>query len=272
MKKSIFVDLLKLVLLFTVIWALFTYLPVFNVDKEDFTLSIDKEEKLGKIIVDNLLADKSKIHLLNHPHVDSAVAVISKRLTDSLGVTDYEYKIKVIEGPVVNAFTLPGGNIFIYSGLIKFSEHPEEVAAVLAHEIGHAEKKHVVKKLIKELGIAVLFSVLGKGDAIVLGEISKTITSTVFDRTQEKEADDFAFSLMEKSSINPKALATFFRKLNRENGIYNENLEILMTHPNTNSRIKASLEYKTAVGFKAKNFVLNWPSVQGCIEQETTPL
>jgi predicted Zn-dependent protease len=271
MKKAIFFDLLKLVFVFVGIWAVFTFLPVFNLNKEDLTLSIDNEEKLGKIIVAHLLSDKSKIRLLKNPQVDSAVAVIVKRLTDSMGPTDYEYKIKVLDVATINAFTLPGGNIFLYSGLIKFSEHPEEVAAVLAHEIGHAEKKHVVAKLIKEMGIAALFSVLGKGESIVLGEISKTATSTVFDRAQEKEADDFAFSLLEKSHINPKALATFFRKLNREQGSYDENLEILMTHPNTNSRIKASLEYKVASTFVAKEIVLNWPSVQSQIGQGDGP-
>ncbi len=261
MKKSILFDLLKLITLFGLIWAGFTFIPLFSIDKDDFSLSVEKEEKLGRILVDAITSDK-KNKILHNPAIDSAIFVITKRLTDSIGLTDYEYHIKVIDSPVINAFTLPGGNIFIYSGLIKFSENPEEVAAVLAHEIGHAEERHVVQKLVKELGITVLFSAIGGNQGMVLKEIGRTAASTVFDREQEKDADNYAFKLLDKSGINPKALATFFRRLNSEVSEYNENMEILMTHPNNNSRIKASLEYKTSKKFKDKTFGLNWDKVK----------
>lgn len=264
MKKSIYLDLLKLLVIFGIIWAIFVLFPIFP-DKSDFEISIDKEELLGELIVDNILSNSPGFMTLNTPELDSAMIVIKERLFENIGLTDYQYTIKVIENLQINAFTLPGGNIFIFSGLIEFTEYPEELAAVLAHEIGHVEHRHVVTKLIKEFGLTLLFSVLTGGDAVVLSEIGKTTISTVFDRKQEKEADLYALDLLTKSNISPQSLAAFFRRLKREKGSYNENLEIFMTHPHVNSRIKSSIEYKVPEDFESIDFDIDWEKVKKSI-------
>ena len=99
-------------------------------------------------------------------------------------------------------------------------------------------------------------------DKLVIGEISRTATSTVFDRRQEREADEFAIELLDNAEINPRIIATFFRRLKEEEGTYNENLEILMTHPHINSRIKASLEYNLDEDFVSEEFNLNWDLIK----------
>jgi predicted Zn-dependent protease len=265
MKKSIVKDLLILVGIFAVLWLGFSYLPFFKSSGTDTKLlSIANEEKLGKLITDGIEKDPTT-KLISNSTLDSAVGAIKSRLVTNIGLTEYDYHIRVIQSPVINAFTIPGGNIYVYSGLIDFCETPEELAAVLAHEIGHAEKRHVVSRLAKELGISILFSVLGGGDGVMISEIMRTAMSTVFDRGQEKEADDFSFSLMEKSSLNPKSMSSFMRRLREKYATvekYTDNMEWLNTHPNTNSRIKAALEYKTAPGFVDKPFVMHWKSVK----------
>ena len=271
MKKSIIRDLIILIAIFAVLWIGFTYIPFFKTPAEDvFSLSIANEEKLGKVITDAMDKDPNN-PLESNPTLDSAMALVKTRLVNSLGTTNYEYHFKVIESPSINAFTLPGGNIYVYSGLINFCESPEELAAILAHEMGHAEKRHVVTKLAKELGVSILFTVISGGDGIMVGEIGRTALSTVFDREQEKEADDFSFALMEKAKLNPKAMATFMRRLNDKNAgmeKYSEHLELLMTHPNTNSRIKSSLEYKTAKDFEAQPFSTDWKRVKASLKKE----
>ncbi|MCH8319106.1 MAG: M48 family metallopeptidase, partial [Bacteroidetes bacterium] len=138
-------------------------------------------------------------------------------------------------------------------------------SATTAHEIGHVEHRHVVTKLIKEFGLTLLFSVLTGGDAVVLSEIGKTTISTVFDRKQEKEADLYALDMLTKSNISPQSLAAFFRRLKREKGSYNENLEIFMTHPHVNSRIKSSIEYKVPEDFESIDFDIDWEKVKKSI-------
>jgi predicted Zn-dependent protease len=226
------------------------------------TVSIEDEEKLGKLIVDYGILKDPTITIIQDKKIDSTMRIISHLLVSNIGKTDFEYTFRIIKSDQINAFTLPGGNIFIYSGLMEFCDSPEQLCAVLAHEIGHAEKRHVINKLAKELGISLLFSVLGGKDNIMISEIGRTATSTVFDRAQEKEADDFSFQLMEHAGINPKALAVFFRKLSDEYGTGNEHLEILRTHPNNNSRIKASLEYKVNPGFVEKKIDLDWSGIK----------
>jgi predicted Zn-dependent protease len=253
-----------LLLIFGLLWAGLALVPwgkMFS-DTADFAVSIDQEEKLGELIVETMIGEEGSEQVVHNPTLDSAMNEVTGRLLKSLGPTDYNYKIQIIENDEPNAFTLPGGYIFIHKGLISFCDSPEEVAAILAHEIGHAEKRHVMSKLIKELGIALVFSVLTGGDATIIHELFQTATSTMFDRDQEKEADDFSFRLMEKSNLNSQTIAVFFRKLNREYGDFGEAAEILQTHPNNASRIKAALEYKNAPGFEMIPFKSDWKSVQ----------
>ena len=263
MRKSILKDLIILIGFFIIVWAAFVFLPIFP-DDADIRISIDQEEQLGKLIIKEVMEnDLKEIH---NPFLDSTMLVIKSRLLEQVGLTEYEHKIKVIEGDQVNAFTLPGGNIFVFSGLLKFANHPEEVAAVLAHEIGHVEKRHVVDKLMKDIGITLLFSVISGSDPALISEITGTALSTVFDRKSEKEADLFALQLMEKAAIHPSSLATFFRKIKREYKMPSEELEILLTHPHANSRIKASLEYKLPDDFQSVPFNIDWERVKDSLD------
>ena len=159
----------------------------------------------------------------------------------------------------------------MFSGLINFCETPEELAAVLAHEIGHAEKRHVVSKLTKELGLSILFSILGGNNGVIISEIGRTTLSTKFDREQEKQADDFSFALMEKAKLDPKNMSSFMLRLREkyadlENVM--EKLEWINTHPNTNSRIKSGMEYKTAPGFVAETFGMDWKRVKESLSKK----
>lgn len=262
MRSSIYRDLIILLTVFIACWAAFAYIPWGKIfSTPDLTISIENEEKLGKLIVDYSIKNDPAITLVHDKKLDSVMRIVSHLLVSKIGKTDFEYTFRIIKGDQINAFTLPGGNIFIYTGLIEFCDSPEHLCSVLAHEIGHVEKRHVMDKLAKELGITLLFSVLGGSDHVMISEIGRTATSTVFDRAQEKEADEFAFNLMEQSGINPKSLGAFFRKLSDEYGDSNEHLEILLTHPNNNSRIKASLEYQVKPDFVEKKINLDWIKV-----------
>lgn len=263
MQSKILRDGFILLAIFGGIWAAFIYIPWFPEDV-GIDFPIETEIELGEIIVDDLVNDPN-FELIEDPVIDSAVWVISRRLTDSLGFSEYDYNIMVVRNDEVNAFAIPGGNIIIFSGLIEFSESPEEVAAVLAHEMGHVEHRHVVDRLVKELGLQVLFGVLSGGDAVVVSEISRTVTSTFFDRRQEKDADQFALDLMYRCQISPRALGTLFRRMKSEYGAMDE-FELLNTHPAINSRVKAAFEYELGDNFQSRPIELDWDSVKSTIE------
>jgi predicted Zn-dependent protease len=259
MKKGILLDAYKLIILFGALWAIFTYVPWFHVNKDALTVSVETEEKIGRVLTKEVMAGQDEV---KKPALDTALAVITNRLVASVGPTDFNYHFRVIDNPQINAFTLPGGNIFIYSGLIKFTHSPEELAAVIAHEIGHTEKRHVMNKLITEFGLTALFSIITGSNSTVLTKITHSITSSAFDRQKEAEADDYAFHLLDKAGIDPMAFADLFRRINDEQGTNSLDFEILRTHPDNNSRIKAALAYKTSPSFKVYHFKLDWDRVK----------
>lgn len=267
MKEKLFRDVFILCIIFGGIWAAFTYIPWFPEDVSvDFP--IEKEKQLGDMVLEQMLGDDPSCQPIKNPSLDSAIWVISNRLLDSIGLTEYDYNIIVVRKSSVNAFALPGGHIVVHAGLIEFSENPEEVAAVLAHEMAHVEKRHVIDRLVKELGITVIFGVLTGGDAVILSEISKTVTSSYFSRRQEEEADDFALDLLHRCDISPRALGTLFRRMNRSHA----ELELLMSHPATNSRIKTSFEYELEEGFENRPFDLDWQAVKETLSTSHEPI
>tara|TARA_B100000780_G_scaffold257049_1_gene206617 strand:+ start:1839 stop:2636 length:798 start_codon:yes stop_codon:yes gene_type:complete len=263
MNQKIWIDLFKVVALFGGIWAAATLIP-WGMDDVEIDYPIDKENELGDLMVENIIFQDQTHPVLGDKYLDSVVEVISDRLLDSLGQTDYYYEFYVVQNDEVNAFALPGGNIVIYTGLLRFAENADEVAAVLAHEIGHMEEKHVVKRLVKEFGVQILFSVVG-GDGMVLSEITKSATSTYFDRGQEEEADEFGLHLLDSTNIDPRTMGVFFKRLDREYG-YNENLDIFMTHPNLKSRVRESFQYPIDSGRVFTSINLNWDEVHTALE------
>ncbi|MCB0482175.1 MAG: M48 family metallopeptidase [Flavobacteriales bacterium] len=255
-------DSILLIGSFGLIWALFTYVPVF--EDVDVGISMEQEEHLGKVIMETFYDSKTHQRIENNA-ADSALRKIATRLQTGLGLTEYDYNIILVKDESINAFTLPGGNIVVLTGLMEFAENPEEVASVLAHEMGHVEKRHVVDRLVAEFSLTVLFSVLTGGDGVLLQDILQTLLSQGFSRTQEEEADAYALDLLVKSSVSPRALASFFRRLNTKYGTADDQLEILLSHPAKNSRIKSSLEYKIPEEFEAKDFELDWEKVKASI-------
>jgi predicted Zn-dependent protease len=267
MKKGIWLDVLKLVVLFGALWGIFTFAHLhLPGGKHALTVPISTEEKIGKALTKVVLEENKQY---NDSVLDTAMAIITNRLVACIGPTDFNYHFRVLDSRQINAFTLPGANIFVYSKLVEFCNSPDELAAVIAHEIGHAEKRHTIDRLEKELGLTVVFSILTGGNGTVLNEITRTATSTVFDREQEREADDYAFHLLDKAGISPVVFAALFRRINAEQGTNSLDFQILRTHPDNNSRIKAALEYKTSPTFKDRPFDnIDWKRVKASMEDE----
>jgi predicted Zn-dependent protease len=265
MRASTFRDLFILLAIGAALFA-GGYLLVKRIGRSDFDLSFKvsyaQEEKLGELFKD-LIWDQYPT--IKDNAADSALQQIKDRLIKALDTSAYRYQFTIIKNEQINAFTIPGGNIYVFSGLMKAAESPEEVAAVLAHEMGHAEKRHVVTKLMKELSITAIVTILSGGDPSALTQILKSVIGNTFDREQESKADQFALALLEKAKISPKSLGRFFERLNEKNLDYDENLEILMTHPHNDKRIDQVRKYKTKNDFKPEPFQLDWKKVQASV-------
>jgi predicted Zn-dependent protease len=266
MNAKIWKDLLILIIigagLFTAGYVMIRRLDVGRLDLNT-TLSIENEEKLGELFKDLIT---KQYHTSQDNAADTALQAVTGRLLQALDSTKYIYHFSIIKSEEINAFTIPGGNIYVFSGLIKFCKTPEELAAVLSHEIGHAEKRHVVQKLAKELSMATVVTILSGGDPSIVTKILQEIIGNSFGREQEEEADDFAINLMEKAHVDPINLAVFFKRLNDQDLGYNKNLELIMTHPHNDKRIDKARRHKKKIGFESKPFELDWSKVQKSVD------
>ena len=131
------------------------------------------------------------------------------KLTSRLGAVPEETDIEVANIPMVNAVTLPGGRIIIFDGLLKGAKSSDEVAGVVAHELGHVAHRDVLESLLRQLGLSVLLGGL-EGN---IGGYTNALLSTAYSRGAETRADDYAIDTLNRSNISPRDTATFFKRL-----------------------------------------------------------
>lgn len=254
-------DLFILIALFGSIWAAIAYLPVVW-SAPDFTITEEQEQKLGDVLVQEAILTGWDNITASQPLADSALRVIYTRLLAQVPQPHYNYKFYILDDTTVNAFTIAGGHIFVFKGLIQFCQTPEELAAVLAHEIGHAEKRHVAKKLTQDLSLEIITSVISGGNESYAQDAAKLLFSSKYSRAYEKQADAFALDLLTKASINPYSMAHLFERMEDEGLAYDRRLEFIMSHPHADTRISDIMLYQTPYNFKEQPLGIDWEAVQ----------
>jgi Zn-dependent protease with chaperone function len=170
---------------------------------------------------------------------------------------NFEYKFRLLDTDEVNAFAASNGYIYVTKGLMKIVESDDELAFVLAHEIGHLEKKHAVIQYKRAVGLSIFTNILiisaqssddSKDDAAALfASVMAVIINQGYSREQEIEADEVAFAHLKKIGLDYqvyKILLGKFRDM-RERKIYFIE-KIFATHPDPEKRIKHLDNYDQA--------------------------
>ncbi|AYV54935.1 hypothetical protein EFP84_05015 [Leptospira kmetyi] len=199
-----------------------------------------------------------------------------------------KFSIKILRTSDINAFALPGGRIYVFSGLIEESESPEEIAAILAHEISHVESRHGIRQMIRLLGISLVIKLsIGIGfDDIgtleTITEIVNTLTVLRYSREFEEEADEQAFEILKKSGVGLGGFIDFFEREESKvskNSSQTKNdkstrkdekewnaekiLDWLSTHPDNQSRIRKAKEYAKRLPGKQRGIRIDsWKSIR----------
>lgn len=148
---------------------------------------------------------------------------------------DHDLEVHVVAIPMVNAVTLPGGRIVIFSGLLKTARSPDEIAGVLGHELGHVRHHDVTEALLRQLGLSVL---LGGMEGHV-GGYTNALLATAYSRGAEARADDFSMDLLRTAQVSPAATADFFRRMGKEAGSTERIFAYVATHPVSSDRARA---------------------------------
>jgi Zn-dependent protease with chaperone function len=143
----------------------------------------------------------------------------------------------VLSSPIPNAFALPGGKVYLFSGLLAKADNADEIAGILAHELGHVRHRDGMRTLIHNGGtsflIGLLFGDITGSSALIFA--SRSLVTASYSREAERDADTFAISSMQRLGRSPKPMGELmFRVTGKEAG---SGLSILANHPLTEDRL-----------------------------------
>lgn len=206
----------------------------------------ENEQKLGDMIFDAIRENRD---IIESDSVEAIIDKIKERICVPNGI-DADIDIQVIEGHEANAFALPGDRMLVLSGLIGMCKTPEEFAGVLCHEIAHMEREHVMQKMIKEVGLAMLATMAGGNSSPeILKEIVRLFSSSAFDRKQEREADAAAVAYMAKAGLDPEHFANLLFRFSHDAPGVPSQLQWISTHPDSKDRAAEVLELRGKEAF-----------------------
>ncbi len=168
----------------------------------------------------------------------AALDRMSARITDGVDLP-YPLTVTVLDHEMINAFALPGGHVVFFRGLIDEAQHPDEVAAVFAHELGHVVARDPARIALRTAGsIGVLGLLLGDfaGGAVVLF-LTERLIQADYSQQAESEADTFAHRRLREADLPPAALARMFDRLRMRHGESESILSHFLSHPELGDRI-----------------------------------
>src|SRR4030043_1137056 len=124
-----------------------------------YAMTVEEEKKLGKQI---LLEFEGKVEMVRDLSLQNFIEKVGYSLVDQVKPTPFEFKFYVVNAPDPNAFAIPGGYIFVTTGLIVLAESEQEIAGVLGHEISHITGRHIDQMIerSKRLNIATLAAII----------------------------------------------------------------------------------------------------------------
>jgi len=168
-----------------------------------------------------------------------AFSKLVDRLRDTAGLDNSvqaSVQAAVLASPVANAFALPGGRVYLFSGLLAKAENPDEIAGVLAHELGHLKHRDGTRNVIYNGGssflIGLLFGDITGSGAVIFA--SRSLLTASYSREVELDADSFAIDVMHKLGRSPKGLGDLLFRVTGKEG--DRSLSILAGHPLTEDR------------------------------------
>ena len=192
---------------------------------------------------------RKQLRFVSNPEVERYIDRLGQRILATMGPQPFDYRFFVIQDTQLNAFAVPGGSIFFFSGLIEKAKNSSEVAGVLGHEIVHVKGRHMARQsgldAISLLGLLGAFLLArtgsGSGGAAAAGAVGQAIAATrqiAYSRQLEMEADTLGVRYMAAAGFDPKGSVGFLKILDQERALNPIDVPAyMMTHPITQERI-----------------------------------
>ncbi|KAK6517861.1 hypothetical protein TWF506_005038 [Arthrobotrys conoides] len=206
----------------------------FNIIPEDFlqSLSEDKNQEILNQYQGRILSETD-------PRYKQVRRVLEKLAPNSGLPSDYNWQATVIESDEANAFVIPGGKVFVFTGILPVCGDDDGLAAVLGHEIGHNVARHLGEQISRGIFLIAAAWVVELFWGVP-GDMSLHLLQFAIDmpksRAQESEADHIGLLLMAKSCYDPKAAVAVWKRMEIEEQKMPRPPEILSTHPSSRRR------------------------------------
>lgn len=220
--------------------------------REEFTLTSDEREvRMGEAIAEQVL---KKFKPLDDPATQERIRALGERLAAvcdrksllyHFTVIQYPHDTHVKEGDDVNAFAIPGGYVFVFEGLVKAAKDDDELAGVVAHEIGHIAARHPVKRYESSLGTTLVQALAGatrdarfaRGVSAALGQLY-----LAYSREDELLADRLGVRYMKDAGFDPEGMLRFLQTLQEIHRREIRPFSYFRTHPYIADRIRVVKE------------------------------
>jgi len=203
-----------------------------------------KEDEEVKISREFRRQAKKQLKFVRNLEVDRYVDQIGRRLLAAMGPQSFDYRFFVIDEPELNAFAIPGGSVYMHSGLIERMHSTDELAGVMGHELVHIKGHHMARMSGPDLlSLAGLLGIFlgGSGGGQAAGALGQAIALTrqlSYARQLEQEADTLGIKYMAAAGYDPKAAIGFLKVIDQERMLNPVDIPAyLMTHPLSQERI-----------------------------------
>ena len=216
---SVSVLIASALILCQVAWADSRARPGFNF------FTVEQDIEIGR---QSAAEAERQLPLLNDPSVDHYLSRIVQELARGAPGARYPYEIKAVDASEINAFSLPGGFMYVNRGLFEAARSEAELAGVLAHEMAHVSLRHGTQQASKaylgQAGIGLLGGLLGENGANTAqivnatGGVGLNAAFLKFSRDDEYQADEVGAEIMARAGYDPLAMANFFELLRSQRG------------------------------------------------------
>jgi predicted Zn-dependent protease len=210
------------------------------------TLTFEEEIALGRKFGKEF---EEKVELIHNPLIAPYLDDIVRRLGKVSQRPDWPYRIQTVNTAVVNASAIPGGGLYIQRGLLEYVKDENELAGVLAHEMGHVVARHSTNELMLNFLARNLYETVKKNvllnNAVIAGIIEQLggpvvlLAQLKYSRENESEADLLGFYEMLRAGWNPIGLINFFERIQTGQGAGSPLDVMLSDHPSATGRVDA---------------------------------
>jgi predicted Zn-dependent protease len=226
-------------------------------------ISMQQEWKLGNRLSRDIAR---KSNLITDPSSSTYINQLGQRIVQQTPFRNLPWQFHIIQDKEINAFNIPGGHVYVYTGLIQTASMESELAGVMAHEIGHGVSRHATEALSAQLGLSLLTSlVLGKNPSTyekVVAQIVGNGYLAKYSRNAEREADKLGTYYVYQAGFDPNGIVIFFQKLLEEERRRPSLVEKLFsTHPLTQERIR-NVNYEISQFPPKPNLITDEPQFQ----------